>query len=331
MPVCVDLYKEPDINNSVGVIRNFLNYLVHHNVAPEYSDQIAAARKTCDMAQGQLLLCVLAAADLPGKFNEACSILFGGFYQDTFTHDRQAMEEAGVDPGLTEQDARKIFIGGLASQASEAMMAAYNKQAETKSIRLKRIFRTYFEVMELFHSSKDVREMYAHPTMSGCNSVGKFKARTWRCPGAPLEDLTEDEEEELKLKPPQPEYFEFFIEDKLLEHMFIGMKMEAEVRETNFGLCYFESVTATLCSFYNYLPNEPMMDWVPHRLLPYRKKEPQQQANVQDGDKETVYAEHSKQNDDEEMEPLDKYEEHVRKQEGMLSKYEEGEEIVVHT
>lgn len=326
MPSCIDLYREPDINTAVGVLKNFLNYLVHHNVAPEYTSQIAAARRTCDMAQGQLLLCVLAASDLPGKFNEACSILYGGFYRDTFTHDREAMEKMGIDPGLTEEAAKRMFIGGLASQGSESMFDAYNKQVGGKSIHVKRTFRTFFEITELLFASSEVREMYNHTTMSGFSPIGKFKAQTWHCPGAPPEDLTEEEEEEFKLKPPHIEQFEFFVEDKVLEHLFAGMKMEAEVRETSFGLYYFESVTATLCSFYKFLPNESMMDWVPHRFLPYKKKQPpQQRMSDEGGDEQAVYAEHNKQ------EPLNQYEEHIRKQEELLGKYEEGEEIVVTT
>lgn len=45
-----DLASEDKVKYLIGIIRNFFNYLLYHEVCPEYKDQINAARTLCDKA-----------------------------------------------------------------------------------------------------------------------------------------------------------------------------------------------------------------------------------------------------------------------------------------
>jgi hypothetical protein len=297
--VICDLYREDQIKDAVGTIRNFLNYLLQHEVAPEYKDQITAARRTCDMAQSQLILCTRLVATLPGKFNEACSILFGGYYQDTFAMDRANAIKLGIDPGLTEEEARKIFMGGFAAYGEEATFNSYNQQTKDNKITIVRDFETFFEVAEIFPLTSSIRAMYAHPSMAGFEPVGRFKARTWYLPqGSPEEYI---KEEKPKVLPPI-EQFEFLVDMSILDRMFVGLKLQAHVRQTSFGLWYFESIGSALCSFYTYLPNEAMIGWKPHRELLPKKKNPdaenEQELYVFEKIKEDNIPENDKENAD---------------------------------
>lgn len=50
-----ELTSEDKVKHLVGIIRNFLNYLLYHDVCPEYKDQIYAARALCDRASTEIV------------------------------------------------------------------------------------------------------------------------------------------------------------------------------------------------------------------------------------------------------------------------------------
>ena len=270
LPQVIDLHQQQDISIAVGLVKNFLNYLHHHDVVPDYRHQLEDAKKTCDLAEGQLWLCVQTSKALPGKFNEACSVLWGGFYQDIYPASLEDAKALDVYPAVTLEDAKKIFISGLAAQGSEEMMKKYNKQMANKTYRIIRKFEGFFEVDEIIKANEWVKMMYSHPISGGFPRVGKIKAKTWYNPGGPPQDLTKAQEEEIKKNGRPIEHYEFIVEDEVLLKMFPGIKIQATIYETSFGVFYFDSITSVLCSFYTYLLNEDLIDWKPHRFLPQR-------------------------------------------------------------
>lgn len=57
---------------------NFYNYLMHHNVCPEYLAQIKAARDVVKLGRNQLIAIHNLGSLIPGEFNIACSVLLEG-------------------------------------------------------------------------------------------------------------------------------------------------------------------------------------------------------------------------------------------------------------
>lgn len=252
-------------------MRNFLNYLLHHDVCPEYNDQIYAARNTCDLAEKELWLIQQVRSLLPGNFNEACSLIFGGKYRDIYKGDQEWATGLGLNRGMTEEEAAKILQGGLAAQGTDRCCELYNEHVKNERICILRTFETFLEITNIELSDEEVRELYKQPELEGALPVGKLKVRTWLVPSPQPEDLTEDEVEEIKEHGPRIHEYELWMEDKVLEKLSIGMKLQCQLYELSFGIWFVESISALLCSFYERVPNEDMIGWREHKFLPQRE------------------------------------------------------------
>src|SRR5437588_301127 len=108
------------------MVRNFLSYVLQHDVCPEHAANIEAARRICDSARRELPRCEDASSDLPGPFNEACRMLYAND-REYWEFDMPATlrdDEDGFDPlslvsatlGRHHMDGRRLFkrihVGG---------------------------------------------------------------------------------------------------------------------------------------------------------------------------------------------------------------------------
>lgn len=214
---------------------------------------------------------------LPGDFNKACSEIFGGMYQGMWSANQEWMQgmDLDYDIGISPQQARKVFKYALAVNADDATHETYRKQLGDKTTRITSVNEnTGFEVTEILLPTQETLDFYAQPDAVGLMPVGKMRAKTWIIPTAAEEDLTEEEEAALAAKTPEIKYYEFWVENDVLSHCVVGMKLEATVTELSFGVSYFDAVSGVHCSFYQLLPNELMADWrEPEKeWLPMRKK-----------------------------------------------------------
>ena len=267
-----DVATEKQIKSCTAIIRNFLNYLLHHDVCPEYKDQILAARSTCDLAGKELWACKQASAWLPGDFNTACSTIFGGYYQNMYIGDQEWAKDIDIYKGMSTETAKTIFKAGLAAQATDSVFEDFNAKTKEKNLGVTSTIATGLEVMDILKADKDVLGMYAAQKPS-LKPLGKMKARTWYNPTLPEEDLTEEEEVVTAIAPKEVKVYELWIEDEVLEKCFVGMKFDVTVRELNFGVLYFDTIIGVHCSFYCMLPNELMIGWKePGPRLPKREK-----------------------------------------------------------
>lgn len=280
LPLSYDLWNQEAIKLRVAVVRNFLNYLLHHDVCPEYNSQIYAARDSCDQADKELWLVVQASRLLPGKFNTACSEIFGGFLQGLYIGDKDWAKGFKSDgPGISAEMARKTFKTGLIARASEETLKLFKKQDDANKIKIMSETETGLEVTELISAEEEVLELYESAHGKGLKPLGRLKAKTWYFPGAPDEDLTDedltDEEDVAAASATQEtKEYEFWVEDEVLQKCFVGMKFITVVKELSFGVLYFDSLLGVYCSFYEVLPNEEMIGWrEPEKTwLPMREK-----------------------------------------------------------
>ena len=287
----------------MGVIRNFFNYLLYHDVCPDYKDQIYAARDLCDKAEKELWNVSLCKPMLPGDFNKACSEIFGGMYQGMWSENREWMQGIDLDyaVGMSPHHARKVFKYALAANADDDTHATYQKQLKEKSIKIVGVSEnTGFEVTEIVFANQETLDFYAQPACAELKPTGKMKAKSWIVPTAAGEDLTEEEEAALAAKVPEPKYYEFWVEDEILSKCLIGIKFEGTITELSFGVSYFDTLDGVHCSFYQFLPNELVTEWrEPEKAwLPMKKK-----GNAVNGD---VDVDDQAGNDGEADEMLDK-------------------------
>lgn len=289
MPSCFDLSSQQQIKSYIAVIRNFLNYILHHDVCPEYNDQINATRRLCDQAEQELWKIAQAQGLIPGDVNRACSEIFGGFYQGLYVGDQEWAE--GVESSnMSPEIARKVFRIALAAQASDTVFEQYKAQTADRSIRVTSILQLTLQVTETIPAGQEARKIYKRPEAAGLRPVGKLKTVVWPNPLEWDEDLTVEEEAEKAATAAgaaseAPAEFEFWVEDELLRHLFVGMKFETQVHRTSFGFDYFDVVTAVWCSFFTLLPNEQMIGWrEPGPKLPMREKPVEDAQQVEQGE-----------------------------------------------
>lgn len=267
-----DVTTEKQIQSYTAIIRNFLNYLLHHDVCPEYEDQIHAARSTCNLAEKELWACKQGSLWLPGDFNTACSTLFGGYYTNMYIGDQAWARDLDIYKGMSTDAAKRIFKAGLAAQATDEVINAFTAKTKEQNLAVVSTIATGLEITHLVKADDDVLEMYA-AQKPALKPLGRMKARTWYNPTLPKEDLTAEEEIAAAAAPPKITEYEVWVEDEVLEKCFVGMKFDATVRELNFGVSYFDTVIGVYCSFYSVLPNERMIGWrEPGPRLPMREK-----------------------------------------------------------
>ncbi|RAK99031.1 uncharacterized protein BO80DRAFT_143151 [Aspergillus ibericus CBS 121593] len=254
-------YFNPETEDMVKLatvtIRNFLSYLLYHDVCPEYNENIDQARTSCDIAAKELWKNQQFMAKGPGDFNTACSMLFGGdlYNACAFGHDWKPSKDDS--PGMTNEAARKIVKFALACAGEDAQTLRYlevDKQNQLGARRIEDI--DGFEITAVHPPDQVVCSLY-DAQAPDLNAVGKLLAKAYRDPGQPPYDRSPEED---MIGFPELE-FEFFLEGSLLQYCYPGMKVITPVWEMSCGFYYFEDVNRAYCSTYTVLDNDLMLGW----------------------------------------------------------------------
>ncbi|KAL8653049.1 MAG: hypothetical protein Q9210_002337 [Variospora velana] len=263
------------IKAKTNIIRNFLNYLLHHDVCPEYRSQVLTARGVCDVADKELPMVMQAQSYLPGEFQTACSEIFRGSFRGIHGEAPTWATDARDLIGLKLDLAKQTFRIGMSTHVSDEVAKAYLEQNENSGITTTKIYNLALEITELIRASTEVKTFYEHhPAAKGLKPLGRLVAKPWDPPFRLPQDLTPEEKAAEASSEPQSEVHDFLVEDYVLETCFVGMKLEVTVREMSFGLKFFDTVNGIFCTFYTLLPNELMIGWkIPEaEPLPYREK-----------------------------------------------------------
>jgi Argonaute siRNA chaperone (ARC) complex subunit Arb1 len=266
------------VDTITKVLSNFMNYLLHHDVCPEYAADVLAARNICKTANAEIWACAEAQRWLPGDFNIACSTLFDGSYSKLYDGTMTWMpEESGLKGfvGMTGDVAREVVKFAVAGVASEEVYQAWYKMATEDTIETVEVHQEAgFEITAIDKVDEETRAFYREQSAE-YRPVGKIRTKPWTNPEGPPEDLTVEEKEasqretsndEFSGKSTEPVY-EFFIEEAVLQYLFVGMKIEATIRKLNCGVWFFDEVLRAFCSFDIYLCNELMVGWKEPRAI----------------------------------------------------------------
>ncbi|KAI4725338.1 hypothetical protein E4T49_06944 [Aureobasidium sp. EXF-10728] len=240
---------QADIARATNVMRNFYNYLLHHNVCPEFESQIHAARKVCDVADVELFNVVIANERLPGPFNRAVSATHGGTVAGVYG-DEQHWENPDT-PELTLQDCRDIVKCAISAYGSQQQ---YEKVADVERFETVYQEQISLEVTKIEMADEATRAIYgaAREKKPFLAALGKLHCRRWTYPLAPSFDHSDE-----ALRRQQSEHaMTLWMEEEILQYCTVGMKIEGEVRELDIGVKWLDSVRAVSPSFFEWLPNE---------------------------------------------------------------------------
>lgn len=236
-----------DILATTSILRNFYNYLMHHNVCLEYTGQILGARAICDLADIELYRVMYVYKQLPGDYNSAVSRLYHG------------ASAAFLGEGQTWDGAENF--GGSVKDSQEIMMTAigaHGTECQRHRASQSLIFDVVFEEQVCFVIEKielpdnETCKLYeeAAKTRPFLKTVGKLHCRRWTYPLAPrnIDAGTGGRMPD--------EAFTLFIECDILEYCFAGMKVEAVLRGLDIGIKWLDRICAVSPSFFTLLPNE---------------------------------------------------------------------------
>jgi hypothetical protein len=273
VPFFYALDTEDEVRVITNLLSNFMNYLIHHDVCPEYRESILAARSRCTQAAGELWCVRKAQKWLPGDFNIACSTLFGGAYSQIYDAETSWTADAEWEfIGQTDDQARQIVKFAIACAGSEEQYQLWYDKAMKNELKVTKTRRDVgLEITEIILPDEETRTFYRERTRD-FRPVGKIRTVGWENPSARPDDLTPEEQALRKSMtasnsttalvrtcgPRQAEEgeYEFFIEEAVLQHLFVGMKIEATVSTLNCGIYFIDQAFRLYLSFDTFLPNE---------------------------------------------------------------------------
>lgn len=244
----------------------------------------------CDIAERELIKVDAAGLALPGDFNTSASTLFGGAHAGLFAGDKSWAQEAKKDGvsvdemGLREQEARIRFSTGIAALGTDEqqdLIGASSPKDLTKGS-------TGLQVTAINPSDDVTREVYAAQTETVKNKLGhleplgKLICKVWYADDCDEWDLPKDKYPSGgPYKVDQSQEYEFWVEERVLNECFVGMKMDASIITLEGDITILDEVKQTHCSFYTWLPNELWMDNKPKEVRWLAKGLPDYEENVE--------------------------------------------------
>ncbi|KAI6247732.1 Argonaute-binding protein [Erysiphe necator] len=265
LPANFPVDSKTQLEDYCMVIKGFLNYVLYHKVCPEYTADVLAARNIVDLAVKELWSIQRIASKLPGDFNKAASILFGGRYKNVWGFGYPEGEDSKNEDftftagGFSQGRAEQIFMTAIAICGGTEQAA----QVDCSEIFIMKTEKKFYEVIEIQHPNSHIIDQYNRIIDLNCKvgqikPLGSVKLRYWKNPGVEQEDCTDEESDS---ENNELDFEWFWLEDEILQDFFLGLKLEVEVKELNIGMKYIDSFVGILCSFYTYLPNEKMVNY----------------------------------------------------------------------
>ena len=273
------LCNENDIDLATRIMMNFYNYLLHHNVCPEYKDQILAAHDICVLARTELPITQALDAALPGPFGNACSYIFGGEYAQNYSDTDPWASKVTEGKGITSETARVIFTTAVGALGSNAMFDTIDPQHSAANpsddfdswfpnIRCTTSMKTGLEVIKIHPPTPTTLEFYKNAQCKLAESklslepLGKITCRPW----APVDFAGSDLPDGINVNALDlAATYELWLERNLLMQCVEGLKLDCTLRRLEWvddshvdSMWYLDSVDRVFCSFYAVLLNELM-------------------------------------------------------------------------
>lgn len=262
-PYLFGIERQDIINTYCDVVRNFLNYVLMHSVCPEYTTDIIAAQKICDLAKSELWSIHTLAPVFPGNFHRALSIICNGYYGQLYA------DPADPDSRLmSHEHAHRTLRAAVALMGTAEQFAAVAALEVGHAPAVLREEVRGYETVAVTPPTPKLREGFAGIRSAAGRTgtiaaLGLLECRRWAHPDAEVRDVTVAEERALAAgKTRQLGGGEtFWVDEDVLARCVVGMKFFAVVRECSGGITYIDHLRVMNCSFYKWVENERMGGW----------------------------------------------------------------------
>lgn len=251
-----------------STLERFMDYLLQHDVCPEFKDDVLATRAFCRQAPAELWDLSEALRRLPGEFNIACSTLFEGSYGRNFDGETwwgNENEVGHVFVGMKPEEAQQVVKFGVAGAAEEKTYLNFLAGVQGNTPSMFSVVKVQeqigFEITRIQPPTRECTKIYTSQS-SHFRPVGRVYAKRWHNPDSPPLDLTPAERDALATNPEAgPEEYVFLIEAILQSMLRVGSKVEATVRTLGCGVMFFDEVLNVYPSFDEFLANDLMVGW----------------------------------------------------------------------
>lgn len=268
--------NSPEIRLAADTILNFLKYVRHHDVCPEYSDNVNEAIHICERALTELPQIGVVARVMPGDFNLACRILFcstgkpvGGddpladgfvMYEDKNVTEYGeivkvpcAFNTAVIAPA--KFDPELVFKTTIALHEPDHIQRLNDIN---KAIRAINAFEEAYEVKEIVFADEKLVHVYEGITkhdgsLRPVGPVGHVVLLS-----TVIEDGW-DNRQGCGAESGRP--ISLYMDHEVLAQLREGMKLRLTICELDIGVEFVKEVSEVLPSFHVFLPQTLMMSW----------------------------------------------------------------------
>jgi hypothetical protein len=240
------------IKTAADVVENFLNYILHHDVCPEYAEDVRKAKAICRDALDQITRCFRATWESPGDLSIACSTLFDHGKRKVFDPD-----SSSVRYNMPLAQAQRVFFASL---AVHHFLFQQLGGKDIGSIEVVDEVKQTFEVTEIRPPDEQQTQAYL-----GVKDMKGETGGIQPCGRLTLKPVDiEDGHDKGSSTGPAPnigDEEEFVLDWSVLEHLTVSMKLKLVICILDNGFKFIKAFTDIRPRYYTFLPQELMLNY----------------------------------------------------------------------
>ncbi|KAL7806833.1 Argonaute complex, subunit Arb1 [Trichoderma aethiopicum] len=245
--VLTGLHPKP-MEEAISVVENFLRYVLHHDVCPEYEDNVKEALRICQMARDEWTALNTLQTALPGLFNPAATELFVKF--DPCSWDTSHFK---VPEGF---DAKSVFCSSIAMLDDSKMF----EHLAGKDVKLINQYECALEVTKVHLPAEEVIERFKKLAITAADNktlrlmpLGKLTLKPTAIEDGWVHQGT--------AHPLQGMEIDLYFEQDILASLKPGVKMVLEIGELGADIRFVKDILKIMPTFYTFLPQELMVQF----------------------------------------------------------------------
>ncbi|KAK4069574.1 uncharacterized protein Triagg1_6998 [Trichoderma aggressivum f. europaeum] len=234
------------MEDAIDVIENFLRYVLHHDVCPEYEENVKEALKVCLMAREEWPMLNSLQTALPGLFNFAATELFSKTDPDAW-----ALDLFQIPEGF---DAKSVFYSAITMLDDNEVF----EHLVGNAVELVRQYECTLEITKVNLPTTELTERFQKLAIT---TDGNKKIRLLSLGKITLKPaVIEDGWVEPDIQHPlQGKEIDLYFEQNILVNLKPGMKMTLEIYELGAGVRFVKHIRKIVPSFYTFLAQELMV------------------------------------------------------------------------
>lgn len=271
-------FGAPEIPLAIDTIRNFLKYVQHHDVCPEFADNLAEAYKICELAGIEIPKIGAVGAAMPGDFNLACRIIFCGTGKissvplASATTDEVIYEEKIGEnlnyPGAWDTDiiaprdfdAERVFKATISIQEPDLINRVLAMKEQP--IQVVKTYQDAYVVKKIVFSEPETVDVYRGIKGKSGRTNAILPVGCVVLAPTIIEDGWDNHPTLAKGRADNPgRLISVYLEHIIMENMREGMKMRLIICELDVGIVFIKECTEVFPLFHAFLPQALMMNY----------------------------------------------------------------------